>query len=138
MFFFQLLQGNIFALKDGRIAYVDFGNVAQLSQTNKEVLIDAVVHAVNEDYDAMAVSLFYFVCIGNLTNVVLFYYRATSSGSVFWRLGLMSGPSYPRWSPSGKTREPRRFPALTLEPSPRRSTSLCTSTRFESPSGSRW
>ena len=46
--------GNIFALKDGRIAYVDFGNVAQLSQTNKEVLIDAVVHAVNEDYDAMA------------------------------------------------------------------------------------
>ena len=46
--------GNIFALKDGRIAYVDFGNVAQLSQKNKEVLIDAVVHAVNEDYDAMA------------------------------------------------------------------------------------
>ena len=58
VFFFQLLQGNIFALKDGRIAYVDFGNVAQLSQTNKEVLIDAVVHAVNEDYDAMAVSVF--------------------------------------------------------------------------------
>ena len=54
----QLSQGNIFALKDGRIAYVDFGNVAQLSQTNKEVLIDAVVHAVNEDYDAMAVSVF--------------------------------------------------------------------------------
>ena len=46
--------GNIFALQDGRIAYVDFGNVAQLSQRNKEVLIDAVVHAVNEDYDAMA------------------------------------------------------------------------------------
>lgn len=46
--------GNIFALRDGRIAYVDFGNVAQLSQRNKEVLIDAVVHAVNEDYDGMA------------------------------------------------------------------------------------
>lgn len=46
--------GNIFALRDGRIAYVDFGNVAQLSQRNKEVLIDAVVHAVNEDYEAMA------------------------------------------------------------------------------------
>ena len=46
--------GNIFAMRDGRIAYVDFGNVAQLTQTNKEVLIDAVVHAVNEDYDAMA------------------------------------------------------------------------------------
>lgn len=46
--------GNIFALRDGRIAYVDFGNVAQLSQRNKEVLIDAVVHAVNEDYESMA------------------------------------------------------------------------------------
>lgn len=46
--------GNIFALRDGRIAYVDFGNVAELSQRNKEVLIDAVVHAVNKDYDGMA------------------------------------------------------------------------------------
>lgn len=46
--------GNIFALPDGRIAYVDFGNVAQLSQNNKQVLIDAVVHAVNEDYKSMA------------------------------------------------------------------------------------
>ena len=46
--------GNIFALRDGRIAYVDFGNVAAISQRNKEVLIDAVVHAVNEDYHEMA------------------------------------------------------------------------------------
>lgn len=46
--------GNIFALRDGRIAYVDFGNVAQLSQYNKQVLIDAVVHAVNKDYKGMA------------------------------------------------------------------------------------
>lgn len=46
--------GNIFALRDGRIAYVDFGNVAQLSQRNKQILIDAVVHAVNEDYNSMA------------------------------------------------------------------------------------
>ena len=29
--------GNIFALRDGRIAYVDFGNVAQLSNQNKQV-----------------------------------------------------------------------------------------------------
>lgn len=98
--------GNIFCLRDGRIAYVDFGNVAQLSNSNKQVgscacmccgcvgnarvgltslsllplffalcclsitslfvcrslfsnefkqvLIDAVVHAVNEDYEEMA------------------------------------------------------------------------------------
>lgn len=29
--------GNVFAMPDGRIAYVDFGNVAQLSQYNKQV-----------------------------------------------------------------------------------------------------
>ncbi|XP_071918457.1 protein ACTIVITY OF BC1 COMPLEX KINASE 1, chloroplastic isoform X1 [Coffea arabica] len=46
--------GNVFALRDGRIAYVDFGNVAVLSQQNKQILIDAVVHAVNEDYAEMA------------------------------------------------------------------------------------
>jgi len=46
--------GNIFALSDGRIAYVDFGNVAEISERNKQVLIDAVVHAVNKDYVEMA------------------------------------------------------------------------------------
>ncbi len=46
--------GNIFALPDGRIAYCDFGNVAELSSGNKQTLIDAVVHAVNEDYFEMA------------------------------------------------------------------------------------
>ncbi|TQD83791.1 hypothetical protein C1H46_030672 [Malus baccata] len=46
--------GNVFAMRDGRIAYVDFGNVAVLSQQNKQILIDAVVHAVNEDYVEMA------------------------------------------------------------------------------------
>ena len=56
--------GNIFAMRDGRIAYVDFGNVAQLTQTNKEVLIDAVVHAVNEDYESMAGD---FIRLGFLT-----------------------------------------------------------------------
>uniref|UniRef100_A0A7S0R3S3 Protein kinase domain-containing protein n=1 Tax=Pyramimonas obovata TaxID=1411642 RepID=A0A7S0R3S3_9CHLO len=46
--------GNLFAMRDGRIAYIDFGNVAQLSNRNKQILIDAVVHAVNEDYVGMA------------------------------------------------------------------------------------
>jgi len=46
--------GNIFALRDGRIAYVDFGNVASISTSNKQTLVDAVVHAVNEDYSGMA------------------------------------------------------------------------------------
>ncbi|KAI8476243.1 MAG: ABC1 family-domain-containing protein [Monoraphidium minutum] len=56
--------GNIFCLRDGRIAYVDFGNVAQLSNANKQVLVDAVVHAVNEDYEEMAGD---FIKLGFLT-----------------------------------------------------------------------
>lgn len=31
--------GNIFAMRDGRIAYVDFGNVAELSQVNFETVL---------------------------------------------------------------------------------------------------
>ena len=54
--------GNIFALADGRIAYVDFGNVAEVSQQNKQTLIDAVVHAVNEDYEEMAKDFIKLVC----------------------------------------------------------------------------
>ncbi|XRA98415.1 ABC1-like kinase 8 [Pycnococcus provasolii] len=46
--------GNIFAMRDGRIAYVDFGNVSEVSNANKQTLIDSVVHAVNEDYVEMA------------------------------------------------------------------------------------
>lgn len=56
--------GNIFAMPDGRIAYVDFGNVAEISQRNKQTLIDAVVHAVNEDYEEMAND---FIKLGFLT-----------------------------------------------------------------------
>ena len=55
--------GNIFAMPDGRIAYVDFGNVAELSQSNKQTLIDAIVHAVNEDYIEMANDFIKLVCL---------------------------------------------------------------------------
>jgi len=56
--------GNIFAMPDGRIAYVDFGNVAQLGSRSKATLVDAVVHAVNEDYTGMAGD---FVALGFLS-----------------------------------------------------------------------
>ncbi|PRW32613.1 putative aarF domain-containing kinase chloroplastic isoform A [Chlorella sorokiniana] len=61
--------GNIFALQDGRIAYVDFGNVAELSQRNKEILIDAVVHAVNKDYPGMAEDFIKLGFLAKGTNV---------------------------------------------------------------------
>ena len=45
------------ALRDGDIAYVDFGNVAQISRSNQESLIDAVVHTMNRDYMKLSEAL---------------------------------------------------------------------------------
>ncbi len=46
--------GNLFAMHDGRIAYVDFGMMDQLEQSTKETLVDAVVHLVNKNYPKLA------------------------------------------------------------------------------------
>lgn len=46
--------GNIFALQDGRIAYVDFGNVAFISASQRDVLLRAITHVSNSDYKEIA------------------------------------------------------------------------------------
>eukprot|EP00434_Breviolum_minutum_P036262 symbB.v1.2.032126.t1/scaffold3806.1/size49987/3 len=46
--------GNIFAMDDGRIAYVDFGNVANISESQRDVLIGAITHVSNSDYKEIA------------------------------------------------------------------------------------
>ncbi|CAE8743564.1 unnamed protein product, partial [Polarella glacialis] len=46
--------GNIFAMKDGRIAYVDFGNVATISEKQRDVLVRAITHVSNNDYEEIA------------------------------------------------------------------------------------
>ncbi|MGF1538488.1 MAG: ABC1 kinase family protein, partial [Elainellaceae cyanobacterium] len=56
--------GNLFALADGRMAYIDFGMMDQLSQHTKETLVDAVVHLINKDYADLADD---FVKLGFLT-----------------------------------------------------------------------
>ncbi len=56
--------GNLFALADGRMAYIDFGMMDQLDQNTKEFLVDAVVHLINKDYDYLAQD---FVRLGFLT-----------------------------------------------------------------------
>ena len=42
--------GNLFALEDGRMAYIDFGMMDQLDEETKEALVDSVVHLINRDY----------------------------------------------------------------------------------------
>ncbi|MEB3182103.1 MAG: AarF/ABC1/UbiB kinase family protein [Nostocaceae cyanobacterium] len=56
--------GNLFAMPDGRMAYIDFGMMDQLDQLTKETLVDAVVHLVNKDYDDLAED---YVKLGFLT-----------------------------------------------------------------------
>lgn len=56
--------GNLFAMPDGRMAYIDFGMMDQLEETNKESLVDALVHLVNSDYQDLAKD---FVNLGFLT-----------------------------------------------------------------------
>ena len=57
--------GNLFALPDGRMAYIDFGMMDQLSQETKETLVDSVVHLINKDYMELAED---FVKLGFLTS----------------------------------------------------------------------
>ena len=78
--------GNIFALPDGRIAYCDFGNVAELSSGNKQTLIDAVVHAVNEDYFEMARDFIKLVsrCSDTLAALCCTFCLALSAVRVLW------------------------------------------------------
>jgi predicted unusual protein kinase regulating ubiquinone biosynthesis (AarF/ABC1/UbiB family) len=46
--------GNLFAMPDGRMAYIDFGMMDQLNETTKETLVDALVHVVNKEFDELA------------------------------------------------------------------------------------
>ncbi|EFA69423.1 AarF/ABC1/UbiB kinase family protein [Cylindrospermopsis raciborskii CHAB3438] len=55
--------GNLFAVDDGRMAYIDFGMMDQLEETTKETLVDALVHLVNKDYADLAED---FVSLGFL------------------------------------------------------------------------
>nr|WP_199308587.1 AarF/ABC1/UbiB kinase family protein [Aphanizomenon flos-aquae] len=55
--------GNLFAMSDGRMAYIDFGMMDQLEETTKESLVDALVHLVNKDYADLAAD---FVKLGFL------------------------------------------------------------------------
>ena len=56
--------GNLFALPDGRMAYIDFGMMDQLEQYTKETIASSVVHLINKDYAELAKN---FVKLGFLT-----------------------------------------------------------------------
>ncbi|ELR96330.1 AarF/ABC1/UbiB kinase family protein [Gloeocapsa sp. PCC 73106] len=56
--------GNLFATPDGRMAYIDFGMMDQLTEETKETIASSVVQLINRDYQALADD---FVRLGFLT-----------------------------------------------------------------------
>lgn len=56
--------GNLFAMPDGRMAFIDFGMMDQMEEHTKENLVSAVVHLINKDYIELAKD---FVKLGFLT-----------------------------------------------------------------------
>lgn len=56
--------GNLFAMPDGRMAYIDFGMMDQLTEEAKETIASSVVQLINKDYQALAED---FVKLGFLT-----------------------------------------------------------------------
>ncbi len=46
--------GNILAMKDGRLCYLDFGMMSYVSQESRTGLIQAVVHLVNKKFDKLS------------------------------------------------------------------------------------
>ena len=46
--------GNLLAMPDGRLAYLDFGMMSRIKPYQRYGLIEAVVHLVNRDFEALA------------------------------------------------------------------------------------
>jgi len=59
--------GNLLALADGRLAYLDFGMMSEVSRESRTGLIRAVVHLVNRNFSALSKD---FVSLGFLSENV--------------------------------------------------------------------
>jgi predicted unusual protein kinase regulating ubiquinone biosynthesis (AarF/ABC1/UbiB family) len=56
--------GNLFAMPDGKMAYIDFGMMDQLTEEMKQTIASSVVQLINRDYEALAQD---FISLGFLT-----------------------------------------------------------------------
>ena len=59
--------GNLLALNDGRLCYLDFGMMSEVSKDSRSGLIQAVVHLVNKNFDKLSQD---FVKLGFLSEEV--------------------------------------------------------------------
>ena len=59
--------GNLLALEDGRLCYLDFGMMSEVTRSSRSGLIQAVVHLVNKNFDKLSQD---FVKLGFLSQEV--------------------------------------------------------------------
>ena len=59
--------GNLLALEDGRLCYLDFGMMSEINRNSRSGLIQAVVHLVNKNFDKLSQD---FVKLGFLSEEV--------------------------------------------------------------------
>ncbi len=59
--------GNLLALEDGRLCYLDFGMMSEVTRSSRSGLIQAVVHLVNKNFDKLSQD---FVKLGFLSEEV--------------------------------------------------------------------
>ncbi len=59
--------GNLLALRDGRLCYLDFGMMSKITNESRTGLIEAVVHLVNKNFDRLSKD---FVKLGFLSEEV--------------------------------------------------------------------
>jgi len=72
--------GNILAMEDGRLCYLDFGMMSDITQESRVGLIRAVVHLVNKNFDKLSYD---FVQLGFLSEEVDLKPIAPAFESVF-------------------------------------------------------
>jgi len=61
--------GNLLVMNDGKLAYLDFGMMSEVSSEQRFGLIEAIVHLVNRDFDALSKD---YVRLGFLTEDIDF------------------------------------------------------------------
>lgn len=61
--------GNLLVMGDGKLAYLDFGMMSEVSAEQRFGLIEAIVHLVNRDFDALSKD---YVRLGFLSNDIDF------------------------------------------------------------------
>ncbi|MDJ0713245.1 MAG: AarF/ABC1/UbiB kinase family protein [Prochloraceae cyanobacterium] len=61
--------GNLFATPDGRMAFIDFGMMDQLTEKSKETIASAVVQLINRDYQALTKDFVELGFLSSQTNI---------------------------------------------------------------------